>query len=444
VRVVGVRRTLTVAAIWTGCEYLRGLASGGFPWLLLGHSQARLPLLCQVADATGVYGVTFCVAAVNALLVSCIASRRVERGAVVRVAAVLAIALGYGVFRLNQARSLAPARGRGPRVMVVQSNFPFGRGGARSVSREASAEFHITATAEALDRAATNATGKDEIDLVVWSEAVMPPLNGEARQELSRAPVGRFLEETHRRIGELASAHHLAIVTGGYFVGGWTGPANARTAADIRNSAFVYGADGTQLPQRYDKIELVPFAERMPFAWAGSWARSKLLWLAAPSARQPDTAGDPDALTIFRISGGRFVTPICFENVDARFVAKMVAGRSESESKSADFLVNLTNDGWFAAMEHEHHFRCATTFRAIENRVPIARASNTGISGFVDSSGRVIATLPSGVSGTLTATLPLDGRTTFYQRFGDVFAMGCTLWAVAAIVIASTRSRKMV
>jgi apolipoprotein N-acyltransferase len=422
---VGVARVATIAAVWCGAEWLRALASGGFPWLLIGHSQSRFPLACQVADVCGVYGVSFLVVATNALVAVWIVERRIRRTAAMIVAAILIVAAGYGAFRLHQTTQWP-----GPRVMVVQSNLPFGRGGVRTASREATAEFHLATTADALQR-------DPDADLVVWSEAVMPPLNAEAREELRRAPVGQFLASTHRRIAEL----RVPIVTGGYYVGGWTGDASKRSGTDIRNSVFFY-RDGAQSPLRYDKIELVPFAERMPFAWAPAWTKAAMLWLAAPSARQPDTPGDANALTTFEIaSGARFVTPICFENVDGPFVARML--RAPEGGKSADFIVNLTNDGWFAAVEHEHHFR-NITFRAIENRVPIVRASNTGISGFVDSCGRVIGTLPTAAAGTLAARLPIDERTTIYTCFGDVFAIVCSLCTLAVLIVDTTRRRKRV
>jgi apolipoprotein N-acyltransferase len=443
IRVVGLN-VLAVAAVWTAVEWLRTRASGGFQWLMIGHSQARLPIACQIADACGAYGVSFAVGAANAAIAAWFVRGRIDRRALVTAGTVIAVVLAYGALRLSQ-ETTTP----GPRVMVVQSNFPFRRGGARTASREQSAEFHLRATAEALARASES----DRPDLVVWSEAVMPPLNPEARDELRRASVGPFLESTHRRISELAAAWRVAIVTGGYYVGAWTradassagaGVGAARTATDIRNSAFVYTADGAQSSQRYDKVALVPFAEHLPFAsWSPAWARPALLWLSAPSARQPDTPGDPAALTVFSPGAGvagRFVTPICFENVDAAFIGGMLRG---SEGKRADFIVNLTNDGWFAGFEHEHHFRAALALRAIENRVPIARSSNTGISGFVDPCGRVIGALPIFVEGTLTARLPLDRRATFYMRFGDVFALFCALGAAGTILFRATRGHKM-
>lgn len=115
-------------------------------------------------------------------------------------------------------------------------------------------------------------------------------------------------------------------------------------------------------------------------------------------------------------------------------MAKQFAG--PDRTKRADFIVNLTNDGWFAGPQMAQHLQLAA-FRAIENRVPIARSVNTGISGFIDSAGRVQETLPVHATGTLTARLDLDRRVAPYTHLGDVFAgaclavtLGLSLWTV--------------
>src|SRR4029453_16614006 len=112
---------------------------------------------------------------------------------------------------------------------------------------------------------------------IVWSEAMMPPLNPEARDELRRAPVGPFVLQTHEHLGAIATQTGGAIVTGGYYVGGWNQVGRARVADDRRNSAFYYPRDGGQSALRYDKIELVPFAESMPWPSAPGWIRAAML-----------------------------------------------------------------------------------------------------------------------------------------------------------------------
>ncbi len=433
-RVMPAMHVLLVAATWCAIEWLRALAVGGFPWLLLGHSQSRWPVMCQIADAFGVYGVSFWVAAVNVLIAMLVVRRRELRAlrgpitnAVSIVAIILLITAGYGIWRTRQTDALSA----GPRIMLVQCNFHYAHGGKPSASREEIAERHVALTRRAFQQDAES-TGAAKPDLIAWSEAMMPPLNAQARAELAHvAAIGPFLIRTHEEIGALARLERTGIITGGYFVGGWKSDGKARVADDRRNSAFFYTSDGEQSPLRYDKIELVPFAETMPFAGAPLWLRSMLMQLAAPSARLPDTRGDPAALTVFELpgTGARFVTPICFENVDAPFIARMLRSPTGA-GKRADFIVNLTNDGWFDDREHAQHLQ-AIAFRAIENRIPIARVSNTGISAFVDSAGRLTASLAPGIEGTLTQSIVLDRRDTLYTRWADAFAITCAIVALS-------------
>ena len=106
--------------------------------------------------------------------------------------------------------------------------------------------------------------------------------------------------------------------------------------------------------------------------------------------------------------------------------------------KRADFIVNITNDGWFKYNEMPQHLQAAV-FRSIENRVPTARSVNTGISGFIDSVGRITGTIPAETTGTSAATVFLDDRITLYTRFGDIFAYICVAATGGLILLGITR-----
>jgi apolipoprotein N-acyltransferase len=97
--------------------------------------------------------------------------------------------------------------------------------------------------------------------------------------------------------------------------------------------------------------------------------------------------------------------------------------------------VNITNDGWFKANQMPQHLQAAR-FRSIENRAPTARSVNTGISGFVDSFGRVYGLIPAGTEGTNVQRLQIDSRVTLYTRWGDVFALACG--AVTCVVVGAS------
>jgi apolipoprotein N-acyltransferase len=213
------------------------------------------------------------------------------------------------------------------------------------------------------------------------------------------------------------------------------------------NSAYYYTPAGGQAKERYDKIHLVPFGEFMPFRESFPLlyrafnvfnpykdldytveSGKELTVFQLPARGQGTAATRPTSQTTS--GGAKFVTAICFEDVDSRLMARMFAG--PDHTKRADFIVNLTNDGWFAFNQMPQHLQLAV-FRSIENRVPIARAVNTGISGFIDPVGRVYDTIPVHTIGTKAARLELDTRVAPYTHIGDVFAGLCLAGSGAVV-----------
>jgi len=216
-------------------------------------------------------------------------------------------------------------------------------------------------------------------------------------------------------------------------------------ADDRRNTAYLYDARGVLADERYDKIHIVPFGEYLPFK-SGFPPLYKLFLSLSPYTEDYTlTPGSENAITVFEVKSStppaRFVTPICFEDIDPLLVGKMFRGGGGA--KRADFIVNITNDGWFKFNEMPQHLQSAQ-FRSIENRAPTARSVNTGISGFVDSVGRTHGLIAAGIEGTSVQTLLLDRRSTVYTRWGDVFAGACigvTLATAAAALVRRRRRR---
>ena len=132
------------------------------------------------------------------------------------------------------------------------------------------------------------------------------------------------------------------------------------------------------------------------------------------------------------------MVPICFEDIVSPLVTDQMRSRfgevgSESASgKRADFIVNITNDGWFRGGERAQHLQAAV-FRSIENRAPTARSVNTGISGFIDSLGRTTDVLHENTQGWSVHQLSLDHRRALHTRIGELFADCCA--AVSGLVI---------
>jgi apolipoprotein N-acyltransferase len=210
-------------------------------------------------------------------------------------------------------------------------------------------------------------------------------------------------------------------------------------------------SSGNLLSPRYDKIHLVPFGEFVPFKQSIPWLYHWFMMLSPYDQDYTLTPGDATALTVFPLPGDksvasapspvRFVTPICFEDLDAPLVACMFRPEAGSAAKRADFIVNITNDGWFKAGEPAQHLQAAR-FRSIENRVPTARSVNTGISAFVDSYGRLLGQIPKGQEGTLAQAIRLDRRLTWYTCYGNLFVLACIVATV--LLIAAAWARKLI
>jgi apolipoprotein N-acyltransferase len=179
-------------------------------------------------------------------------------------------------------------------------------------------------------------------------------------------------------------------------------------ATYYRNSAFLVERGG--ITRRYDKMQLVPFGEYVPL-------RDWLFFVRAIAAEIGEFSPGRQRV-IFPLAGAPFGTVICYEVIfPDLFRRGVIAG--------AAFMANITNDAWFGETSGPWQHLGTVSLRAVENRVAIARAANTGVSAFVDPSGRVRRTLGLGERGVLADRLPLRQRETLYARWGDWFVYAC-------------------
>jgi apolipoprotein N-acyltransferase len=210
------------------------------------------------------------------------------------------------------------------------------------------------------------------------------------------------------------------------------------------NSAVLYLAGGQRFGGRYDKMHLVPFGEVVPFKQSWPWLHRLLNGMTPYDFDYTLDAGQEPKVFQFR-SGERdwrFGVAICYEDVTA-WVPRCLA--VADGAKRIDFLLNISNDGWFVSGGKDTPIKATgellqhlaiCKFRAVENRIGIARAVNTGISGFIRPDGQVqtkgqAGTLPDDprarqtVTGFLTDRVYTDTRISLYSRWGDVFAIAC-------------------
>lgn len=439
-------RALLIAAGWVACEWLRCHVVSGFPWLPLGATQTPLPLLCQVADLGGPWIISFWVMVLNASIALAWSQRRegdslhTRRAAIATIIGSLAIVAAYGAYRL-QTTATTP----GPRVMVIQSNFPHLRGGAPTAPPEQVIQFFF----DQLDSQLAQQTGDRRVYLVMLPESVLPPINREAREQLAPSPVGPQLQQLHERFLAIAKQHRVAILVGGTAVTSWTTEQSARVGREIRNSVYYFAPTTGNDPARYDKTFLVPFSEAAPLQWAPAWLRRVGLLIAASRAVQPMTPGALADVLPFPLSWTptgqtnaettHILAPICLEAISPSSVRQLLDAANRDDRR-VGLIASVSNDGWFAAQEKHQHFQLLI-LRSIENRLPLARCSNTGVSGFVDSMGRIMEASPINEPYAVVARLDLDPRVTVYSRIGDAFPLGCIALTVAAAAVVIARRR---
>ena len=438
-------RILLLAAIWVAAsEWFRGTWPWhGLPWLYLGYTQSPVLVACQSADLFGVAGLSFAIAAANGWVALWVMNRLSLRRLVPAGLVVLALVggdLAYGVYRLRT----EPQRfTRGPTVLVVQPNYPQSNTGEKGAPMDQVVRDHLRWTMGELG------SKSGQIDLVVWSETMMPPLARDARTYLWGS--GRpFCEETFRELQAMCYTYRVSLLTGGESIGRFEGDRDGRLRSlDRSNVAYKFDRHGDLDDLTYAKIHLVPFGEFIPFKEGCPPLYKLAVKLGPPDMTDYElVAGTEDHLNVFELRHDpqgptpdappwRYVTPICFEDIDADICAAMLRPE-DGATKRADFLVNVTNDGWFMANENGQHLQAAV-FRSIENRVPTARAVNTGISGFIDPLGRTAGLVEPRINGTSAGVLELDGRVTLFTRTGQLFARCCagvTVLTVAVTVVA--------
>ncbi|MBI4716006.1 MAG: apolipoprotein N-acyltransferase [Nitrospirae bacterium] len=191
------------------------------------------------------------------------------------------------------------------------------------------------------------------------------------------------------------------------------------------NSAYLISPEGAVLG-RYDKIHLVPFGEYVPLP--------RLLFFVNRMAQGIGDFVPGETFTVMASPKGKIGTVICFEVIFPELVRQFT-------DEGADLMVTITNDAWFGKSAAPYQHFDQVFLRAVENRIPFARAANTGISGFVDPQGRVLEAGPLFKETFLVESLPLRSRKTFYTRFGDLFAYGCLLGSAGLIGMGCFRVR---
>ena len=457
--------TFAVPLLWVSIEYLRFIGSLAFPWFLLAHPQPTL--LIQIADLTGMFGVSFVTAMTSGLIVDLLTQPLVRRGGglgrTVRVglvswAIVLAATLAYGGWRVHQYQQVVDAAEADPsralRVAVVQTDVPQSNKNAPTVEQQI-ADF------QALGELTEEAAGHG-VDLIAWPETVIGP--GLNVEYVRASTAGQYYRQGVERLVERFG---VAILAGAHAYAHWNQGEVPDTWAERYNSAYLFEptAEGVAV-ERFDKVHRVPFGEFLPFREAipplhatfvyfspydydyaltpGAAVHTLTLDVPAPVGEAGEAVADGPGHDAARsATAWRLGTPICFEDVISYVCRRMIYSGGH---KRGDALVNLTNDGWYPGTAQGPQHEQIARFRCVENRVPMARSVNRGVSSLIDSCGRVFARVQRDgrtqmVAGVQSGQLLRDDRNTLFARIGDAFATACLVFTALVLLVSWAAAR---
>jgi apolipoprotein N-acyltransferase len=382
--------------IWVVLEFVRSYAFSGFPWSSIGYSQYLFLSIIQISDITGIYGISFLIVAVNGAITDIfLLKRRIKEKPLfpffytvlgfLGLVCLLAVSIVYGLWRLEQKRegSLITAS-------AVQGNIE------QEFKWEPAFQNHVMETHFALSEEAS----KSRPDIIVWPETAVPfYFNSDPVRSASLIDFQKNLDSY--------------LLFGSVLVKD-TEPKNML----LSNSAVLLDRKGKKA-YTYDKIHLVPFGEYVPF-------RNVLFFID----KLVVGVGDYMPGNFYRTADteiGKFGTLICYEIIFPGLVRKFY-------TEGGDFMVTITNDAWFGNTTGPYQHFSMAVFRAIENRKPVIRSANTGISGFIDSNGAILSNTELFTRKILTETIKTDRTLTFYTKYGDLFVFFCIVTTIMLII----------
>ncbi len=392
---------------WVSLEFVRSYAFSGFPWSSIGYSQYKFLHAIQFADITGIYGVSFLVVAVNGAVADFFIIKKRLRimplfslsqtisGVAILIVLSSAVFI-YGYWRINQSSVRKAVR-----VSVIQGNIEQDKKWDPAYQRE------VLDTYKSLSQTAAS----EAPSLIVWPETAIPFY---FNYDFTLA----------QEISGFQQTLNSYLLFGSVLVKEPSADASAGNRTfSLTNSAVLLAPDGKPVFS-YDKIHLVPFGEYVPL-------RKVLFFVDKLAAGIGDYVPGEQHLRA-ETPFGSFGVFICYEMIFPGLVRKFY-------SRGGDFMITITNDAWFGQTAGPYQHFSMAVFRAIENRKPVIRAANTGVSGFIDSAGRILKTTPLFKREAITMDIQPDRRRSFYSRYGDLFSYLCIVTTVLLLISSPRR-----
>ena len=391
-------RPFAFAGLWTLWEWFKGSGFVAYPWGSLSMTTLSLRPLIQIADITGVWGITFLVALISAVLTEIIRAvagltagfskpqGRPLLSPLLFTAGLLLLINGYGLFRMYEKRS---SQQNLTLVLVQQNTDPW-------VSGLDLFFDNLYNTQQLTEQAITKSPVKP--DLIVWNESSLAYGYDQFHDYYRQRPLQESFTDFLQRMD-------IPILTGSPLL-------QDAERGKYSNSVYLIAADGTVL-DTYSKIQLICFAEYIPFIDHPFVQRFFDSLVGFSSGWAPGT--EYKAMTFTAQNGNdiRFAAPICFEDAFPTLCADL-------HNQKSNILINLTNDSWSKTASAEYQHFAVAYFRAIELRTPLVRSTNGGYTCVVDPVGTVTASLPLFTADSLSVSVPIyPYRRTFYAQWKD-------------------------
>lgn len=402
---------LATACLWVGLEVLHQLIAlkfVAFPWFVLGYTQYNLTYLIQISTFTGAYGVSFIViltSVVGGLLFTQV-SQMIKGFYFVLSLCVLLFAFSFGYKTIKDQLNYLQSSPTTLRIALMQ---PY----THKLYVEGRSEDVAYTIADQMEKL------KDKkVSFVIWPESSLPG-------DLTENEYMEFVTEQNNRL-------KLSQLFGG----------NESANGNLYVGAVL--TDETGIADDYKKTQLVPYGEFLPFKGLLGWYYDKHNVQTLTGNYQPGTnPGKVFTLTTTQTDSKAasketpkepeefiFGTEICFESIFPSIYRQQALN-------GADFFVNISNDGWFGQSAAPYQHLRANVFRAVENRRPLLRSTNTGISAWINSLGKIkfSTNLDKQESSVFNFVFKDRDQKTFYTKHGDIFAYVCLLLALTAIIV---------
>ena len=379
-------------AIWVSFEYIRTYLLSGFPWGLIGYSQFECLHLIQVADIFGVSGVSYLIVLCNAaIFIKLLHSTKMTwqqnyiskthaYGSIIYLTLIFALVILYGHIRITTLDDIISSY-PSSKFSIIQGN----------IDQSIKWDPTYIKTSEIKYLKLSINEKKNNPDLIIWPETALT----------------FYFERDARRAKTIKKV--IKALDTNFLIGSPCSFKNNKGIFKDFNSAYLVSPEAKIL-DRYDKVHLVPFGEYIPYKkWLPFFDKF--------------VEGENDYISgkkIDPIKWGKYniCVQICYEIIFPNPCRELVKDDSQ-------IIINITNDAWFGKTSGSYQHFSFAIFRAVENRRSLVRAANTGISGFIDPVGLIIASTQIFKNETMTHPAVLSDYNSFYTRFGDIFSITC-------------------